>query len=368
LSSFSTHFVKRVVKRIFPTLRKTHLVNVSYGVFGQIKSQSGKISEIVREVPGAQKHRHRFKRFFRFLSNPRFKPEILRDYWVSWCVKTFCSDSVVKVAMDWTTLPGNIQCLMLAIPVGGRAIPLLWQCIKYCDIKDSQNMIEERLVARLVNLVKETVPEKKLLLTADRGFGRAAFIEFLLKKEVLFAIRVKSDVHIKPVSGKVILLRDFGKQLVENVPVWFEGISYRSDGKVTGVHLACVVAKPEKGKEADPWFLVTNLKDKEITIARYHERFHIEEWFKDLKHRLGIANIQTKNIMRIRRILFLAACSYGLLMVIGTVAKPLDDLRDSLITGGKHVASEIWFAIKIIKHELLGRSFFANVYERVLGP
>ncbi len=36
-------------------------------------------------------------------------------------------ENALKVAMDWTTLPGNIQCLMIAIPFAGRAIPLLWQ-------------------------------------------------------------------------------------------------------------------------------------------------------------------------------------------------------------------------------------------------
>src|SRR5207249_627781 len=157
------HFVKTLLKHIFPTLRKTQLVNLSYGVYGQIQSQSGLISEIVRKVPGAQKHRHRFKRFFRFLSNPRVKPEELRLLWVTWCISVFNRDKIVKVAMDWTTLPGNIQCLMIAIPFHGRAIPVLWQLVRYEDIKDSQNRIEERLIARLVNLVSVAAPSKRIL-------------------------------------------------------------------------------------------------------------------------------------------------------------------------------------------------------------
>jgi len=51
------------VGKIFPTLRKTHRVNLSFGVFGQVKTQSGLMSQIVREVPGALKHKHRLKRF-----------------------------------------------------------------------------------------------------------------------------------------------------------------------------------------------------------------------------------------------------------------------------------------------------------------
>jgi hypothetical protein len=149
------------------------------------------------------------------------------------------------------------------------------------------------------------------------------------------------------------------------MPVWHKGISYRSDCKVTGLNLAAVVAPPEKGKELDPWFLITNLTNKEETIARYEERFHIEEWFKDLKHQLGIATIQTKNLMRVRRLLFLATVSYGIVMTIGTVADSLEDIRNQLITGGRAVASRIWFAMKIIRHQLLDRAFFAKVYQFV---
>lgn len=62
------------------------------------------------------------------------------------------------------------------------------------------------------------------------------------------------------------------------------------DGKVCGLNLAAVVAPKEtEGDDTDPGFLVTNLRKPETAIQRYAERFHIEEWFKDFKHQLGIA-------------------------------------------------------------------------------
>lgn len=366
---FSAHFVKSLVKKIFPTLRKTQGVNLALGIFGQIKSQSGLMSEIVRNVPGAIKHKHRLKRFWRFLSNHRVKPDWLRIYWIRWCIKTFCHDNYIKVAMDWTTLPGNIQCLMIAIPFKGRAIPLLWHIVRYCDIKDSQNLIEERLVTRLVNLVCEVTPDKKILLTADRGFGRATLFQFLLKKKVLFAIRVKGDVTITAKKGKRMSLRMLEKRLVAGVPQWYEQILYRSDSIVSGLNLAAVVApKDAEGKDADPWFLVTNLRKVETTIQRYAERFHIEEWFKDFKHQLGIAKLQTRNLMRVRRLVVVSAIAYGLTMLVGTVAKRLKTVQDKLITGGKKSASRIWFALKIIKHKLCGGIFWRKVYLKATVP
>lgn len=354
---------------MFPTLRKTQGVNLACGVFGQIKSQSGNMPEIVREVPGAKKHKHRLKRFWRFLSNPRVKPEQLRVWWIRWCLTTFCHDRVVKVAMDWTTLPGNIQCLMIALPLHGRAIPLLWHLVLHSQIKDSQNLIEERLLARLINLVYASFPAKKLLLTADRGFGRATFFQFLQKKQVLYVIRVRGDVFIKTKQNKSWLLRNLGKTLIPDVAVWYEQIVYRGDGKVSGVNLTAVVAKPkEPGTDPDPWFLVTNLRKAETTIARYHERFHIEEWFKDLKHQLGMHQLQTRNLMRVGRMVFLSCISYGITMLIGTVANRLKTAKDALLTGGKIAGSRVWFALKIIIYKLCGRTFWKKVYLKASVP
>ena len=368
--SFSAHFVKCLVRKIFPTLRKTQSVNLASGVFGQIKSQSGLMSEIVREVPGAVKHKHRLKRLWRFLSNPRVKPEHLRSFWIAWCIKTFCHDTIIKVAIDWTTLPGNIQCLMIAIPFHGRAIPLLWHIVLYSDIKDSQNLIEERLVARLVNLIHVSHPTKKLLLTADRGFGRASLFQFLLKKQLLFVIRVRGDVMITTKKGKRISLRTLGKKLVPGISQWYEKIQYRSDGLVQGLNLAAIVAPAEdtEKKDPDPWFLITNLRKSKTTITRYAERFHIEEWFKDFKHQLGITKLQTRNLMRVRRLVFVSAVAYGITMLIGTVAKRLQNIQDTLITGGKKSASRIWFALKIIKHKLCGAIFWKKVYLAATVP
>lgn len=204
---------------------------------------------------------------------------------------------------------------MIALPFHGRAIPLIWHLILHSQITDSQNRIEKRLLARLINLVTIIAPDKKLLVTADRSFGRATLFQFLQKKQVLFVIRVKTDVTITTNKGKRILLRLRGRMLKENKQIWYQSISYRGDGRVTNVNLACVVALPkEKGAQRDPWFLITNLRKPETVITRYADRFHIEEWFKDMKHQLGIHQLQTRNLMRVRRLLFVSAVAYGLLI------------------------------------------------------
>jgi len=252
---------------------------------------------------------------------------------------------------------------MAAIPFKGRAIPLIWHICLHSDIKDSQNKKEERLVARLVNLMPEG---KKMILVADRGFGRAAFTSFLKKKGILFTIRVKSKVWIKTEKGYSILLKRL--YLRSQTPYWFKGITFREDGIVTGVNLAAIAALPKPGKDSDPWFLITNLRKSETTIAAYEKRFQIEEWFKDLKHELGISNMQTKNLKRARRLILISTFSYTILALTGKAAQRMEKIREQVITGGRQTASIIWFAGKIIKHSLLKRQFWKKVWVMGMAP
>lgn len=361
MSTFNICFVKSLISKIFPELRKTQKENLGLGVFGLIMAQSGLMSKIVRGFNADKIYKHQLKRFWRFLSNPRIKPEKLMEVWIGFCLRKFCHGKEMVVALDWTTLPGNIQCLMLALPYHGRAIPLYWQLVPQWELKDSQNRIEERLIAKFLNLLPV---KKRLILTADRGFGRASFVQFLLKKEVGFVLRVRSDVRVKPKNSRAMIPRSFGQTLKPEVPVWLEGVSYRNDGVVPEINLAAVVAK----ESDDPWFLVTNVRSQKRTIGIYRLRFQIEEWFKDLKHQIGITDLQTKNLMRVRRLLFMACVSYALLMIVGNFANRFPTIKRKIITKGKQICSKIWLALEIIKHHLCGKTFWQKVWARSASP
>lgn len=359
MRTFCPKLVRSLATRIFPNLRRTQLANLTLSVFGMIKGRSGNLSEVARNIPGDLKHKYKLKRLWRFVSNYRVKPERLQGLWIDWCLRKFTSGKRVLVAIDWTTLPGNIQLLMAATPFKGRAIPLLWYISLHSDIKDSQNRMEERLVTRLNNLI--TFSGNKLILVADRGFGRATFIQFLKKKNITFVVRVKSKVWITVGRKTSILLKRL--YLIPEKKYWFKNITFREDGIVKKVSLAAVTVPPQnKYDEPDPWFLVTNLKYADTAIQTYKKRFHIEEWFKDFKHELGISDLKTKNLKRVRRIMLVSAFAYGVLALTGRVAERMEKVRDSVITGGRKVASIIWFAGKIIKHDLLKSQFWRKVW------
>lgn len=330
-------------------------------VFGQILSQTAVLSQIVREVPGAVKHKHRLKRLWRFVSNSRVKPGGLAKTWIPWVIKRFTSGKYVTVALDWTGLRGNLMCLTASLVVSGRAIPLLWRVVKYSQIKDSTNRIEQRLAARLIDLIPAG---KKLVLAADRGFGRAEFLRFLLAKNLLFVIRVDKNVWVKPKGGSPFLLSSLTERLVPQVPVWHPAVSYRADAAVPKVSLAAAVAKDSD----DPWFLATNLRSPVRAVSVYAARFQIEEGFKDMKHALGLERLQTRNMIRVRRLILITAVSTAVLMLAGRLAFRMTRLKSTLITGGKHVCSRVWLAIQIVRRKLLGQTFWIRVRLAALGP
>lgn len=370
VSSFSVNSIKGWVKKIFPDLRKTQSLNLSLGVLGIVKSRSGLMSEIVRTVPGSKQHKHRLKRFWRFLSNPRVKTGNLQLLWCKWVVNTFVPGRHVTVALDWTELPGNIQLLMAAVPYAGRAIPLLWVNTTYRAFKDSQNRIEERLITTLTKIIPQ---DKRIILVADRGFGRASLVNFLINLNILFCLRVKADVIIQIKvgnngKGKKINLRKL--KIKVNQVKWFGNISYRVDGCVEKVNLAITLAPPKVGEKEDPWILVTNLRKAKTAISNYKLRFDIEEWFKDLKHQLGVGKLQTKNLDRVRKMILIGVAAYGLLMLIGTVADKLSTIRDQLITGGRKTTSRIWFALRLIHYQMLPGLYWQKVWlkAKAQGP
>lgn len=349
-------------------MRKTQSTNLSLGVLGIVKSRSGVMSEIAREVPGAKKHKHRLKRLDRFVSNPRIVTGKLQLLWCKWAVRVFMPGKYLTVALDWTTLPGNIQCLMAAVPYAGRAVPLLWVTTTYQAFKDSQNRIEERLINSLTQIIPQ---DKRIILVADRGFGRASFINFLINLNILFVLRVKADVIIQTKEGRSGKGRKINLRKLKikvNQIKWFNTISYRADGKVEKVNLAITLAEPKVGCDPDPWILVTNLRKAKTTIQSYKLRFDIEEWFKDLKHQLGVDHMLVRSLDRVRKLIFTSAVAYGLLMLVGTVADKLGSIRNQLITGGAKVASRIWFALRLIHYQLLPTFYWKKIWLKAQGP
>lgn len=172
------------------------------------------------------------------------------------------------VNVDFSTF-GGFQVLTFAKQTQlGRAIPLYIAAITY-PISDhgSQTLFVMNEIKKFVGFIGFTPT-----FVFDRGFESPFIIPFLLKEDIPFILRVK--------QGKFIIHEGLELPL-KNLP-WFE-----KDTVITIYNKKLRIVVSEKKQDVEePWYLLTNVtqKEKETIIASYYFRFEIEETFKDLKH------------------------------------------------------------------------------------
>ncbi len=101
----------------------------------------------------------------------------------------------LEILVDWTKI-GRYSALYLSLPYKKRAIRLFWRVADYLDDESWQNMIEQECLKAFINFVPEYL-RSKIVMVADRGFGKVEFFKFLKEMEVNFVIREKGDVWVK---------------------------------------------------------------------------------------------------------------------------------------------------------------------------
>jgi len=143
---------KEILKREFPSLRKTTLRTMAYLIFALVlllrtyRGWYGRLtlSGIARCFPTEGSGRSRYKRLTRFLDNGNFRMlNLTRDL-----VRLIYPGKILlPVIIDQTAI-GDIQVLSANVPAEGRSIPLAISTFEYGKIKSSQNLSRGRVPHR----------------------------------------------------------------------------------------------------------------------------------------------------------------------------------------------------------------------------
>lgn len=223
------------------------------------------------------------------------------------------------VAVDWVDIKG-FQTLVASVVLKGRSIPICWASTTnhVYDGQRSRNAFEESLLLVLRSMIPSTL---KVIVLADRGFGRTALATFCQRQGLGYVIRIQPKVTVR-------LHGFYGKLL--DYPV-FKGIArvlkrvrYRSDGAVT--QNVVVHWKRNLPKTRDEcWFLMTDQSGSAQQICRlYGQRMTIEQLFRDHKSKRNGWSLRDTKITlpeRIDRLLLILAIAYLLLCGVGIIAK-----------------------------------------------
>jgi hypothetical protein len=309
-----TEAIAWVVSVCAGCLRLSQAKTLSILVAAAMRVERASLANIGRAAAGAAA-KHQVKRCWRFVANERVAPACAMGGVVAALVRKRRKKPLL-VALDWVDVRG-FQTLMAAAVLKGRSVPLCWaSCTGHTyDGHRSRNAFEESL---LLLVLRSMIPEGvKVILLADRGFGRAELARFCQRYRLSYVIRVKSDVWVKCAGYEGNL---FDYPVKPGACKLLRNAEYRkSDPVAQHVVVRWVRGLPKERDEC--WFLMTDLTAGPARVSRlYRRRMTIEELFRDHKSKRNGWSLRDTRVStpeRLDRLLLVLALAYILLAGLG---------------------------------------------------
>lgn len=161
----------------------------------------------------------------------------------------------------------------------------------------------------------------KVILLADRGFGRAELAKTCEELKLRYLIRIKPEVCVTHPSYTGRLDEYPVKKGMWRV---LTGAEYRSD-KVVSLNVVIRWKTGLPPKRDEPWFLMTNLSGNAVQLTDlYARRMSVEELFRDGKdgrYGLGLGQTQIQTAARLDRLILILALAIILLIGLGRLAR-----------------------------------------------
>ena len=269
------------------------------------------LANIGRAMGGMVKHQ--IKRCWRFCANDRIETADAMAGILKRVLKK--RKKKLLISFDWTDIR-RFQTLMASAVFKGRSVPVCWaSCSRHVyDGHRSRNSFEESLLLVLRSMIPREV---KVILLADRGFGRTELARFCQQHGFGYVIRICPNVHVRsaPFQGKLL---DY--PVHKGICKLLRSAAYRSHHSVTqNIVIRWVRGLPAKRDEC--WFLMTDLSAGPAQISRlYGQRMTIEELFRDQKNKRNGWSLRDTKITRaerLDRLLLILAIAYLLLCGLG---------------------------------------------------
>jgi hypothetical protein len=223
-----------------------------------------------------------------------------------WHIVTACNliSKLSLVNVDFSTFCG-FQTLVFAVQTSyGRALPVWNNCITYpIEFEGSQNLfVLEQLQAfgKLLGFYPRFV--------FDRGFWIPAVMKFLLKRNILFYLRIKAGQELFWVNKN-------GTKTAKTIGTHTKDTTIELFGYKMRLIISPPPPKqinPKKRQNTQRWYIITNdLETKrEDILERYKTRFEIEETFRDYKHIQRLKRLRIKTCQTFKILLWFASLAF----------------------------------------------------------
>ena len=297
------------------SLRLSQAKTLAILVAATLRVQRVSLANIGRGALGRAKHQ--IKRCGRFVANERVEPaDAMRGIIAKLTKKR---TKPLLVALDWVDIKG-FQTLVASAVLKGRSVPICWcSCLRqtYTGHK-SRNAFEESLLLTLRSMIPQSL---KVIILADRGFGRCALAAFCRRQGFSYLIRIQPKVKVKfkGFDGKLL---DY--PVHKGIAKVLKDVAYRSDGAVTqNIVVRWKSGLPSRRDEC--WFLMTDLDGAALQLCQlYGRRMTIKQLFRDHRSKRNgwsLRDTQIKSPDNLDRLLLILAIAYLLLCGIGLIAQ-----------------------------------------------
>ena len=314
-----TDAIAWVVSVCAGSLRLSQAKTLAILVASAMRVERVSLANIGRQMLGGGV-KHQIKRCWRFCANERVETADAMRGVLKRALRQ--RKRPLIVSLDWTDIK-SFQTLMASVVFKGRSVPVCWSsCTKHVyDGHKSRNAFEEGLLLVLRSMIPAG---QKVILLADRGFGRTELARFCQRHKFSYVIRIESDVWVTCAGPGGHEGDLFDYPVKKGVCKLLRAVEYRKHDPVTqNVVVRWVRGLPAKRDEC--WFLMSSLTAGPARISRlYGQRMTIEELFRDHKSKRNGWSLRDTKITRadrLDRLLLILAVAYLLLCGVGLVAQ-----------------------------------------------
>ena len=298
------------------TLRLSQAKTLAVLVASAMRVERVSLANIGRAMQGMVKHQ--IKRCWRFCANDRIETADAMRGVLKRVLKK--RKKKLLISFDWTDIKG-FQTLMASVVFKSRSIPVCWaSCKKHVyDGHRSRNAFEEALLLTLRSMIPQKI---KVIILADRGFGRTELARFCQNHGFSYVIRIQPKVLVDCTSFKGKLIEY--PRVRKGICKLLRSVAYRSQENPVTQNIVIRWTRGLPAKRDECWFLMTDLCAGPAQISKlYGQRMTIEQLFRDQKNKRNGWSLRDTKITRperIDRLLLILAIAYLLLCGIGLIA------------------------------------------------
>lgn len=269
-----------------------------------------RIERLASSFPYPIKCESRRKKIQRFLTLPRLSLPLL---WFP-LIKKIISSQYKKgerliITIDRTQWKDN-NISMASVIWKKRALPIYWLLLPK---KGSSNFYEQVATIRpILRLLKEY----KLVVIGDREYRSTALALWLTKKKIYFVLRLNKSTKIRPRYQKYQSLDSL--DIKPGNKVLYPQVLVTEEKRKERFNVVVYWRRKYKNKQLPyPWYLLTNLENKEEIIKIFASRGGIEAMFRDCKS--GGYNLEGSqaNQERLTNLVLLIAIAYTASCLVG---------------------------------------------------